>query len=278
MPHPRFPFPTGENLKRAAGQRTRDERRGCLVVRINHSIVVSPVFHQRLQVAEAGITGGIIMPAAALVARDIGRSGHGVIGLNIGPEERIPLPEPAGRSGGGHVTKYSNVLLRNRISRNRNLRVCNDRTRGLTALLRSLAHRSGIAAAQDRYHGSCCKQQAQHSSTGQHGHLLSYLFLSACRMKTQSRSQKCSTIDIYTSTNIIYASSVIRRCAIYHTVRICIGSSLNFLCNRVRSRTTHYGLISVTVCFELHSQCSMVNLCLCERLAFAPGYIRIVEL
>ena len=120
------------------------------------------------------------MSAAALVARDIGRSGHGVIGLNIGPEERIPLPEPAGRSGGGHIAKRSNVLLRNRISRNRNLRVCNDCTRGLASLLRSLAHRSGIAAAQDRYHGSCCKQQAQHSSTGQHGHLLNAPFLSAC--------------------------------------------------------------------------------------------------
>ena len=91
------------------------------------------------------------MPAAALVARDISRSGYGVIGLNIGPEKRIPLPEPAGRSGGGHVTKYSNVLLRNRISRNRNLRVCNARTLGLAFQLLSLAHGSSMAAAQIRY-------------------------------------------------------------------------------------------------------------------------------
>ena len=165
-----FRFPTGENLKRAAGQRTRDERRGCLVVRINHSIVVFPVFHQRLQITEAGITGRIVMPAAALVARDISRSGYGVIGLNIGPEERIPLPEPAGRSGGGHVTKYSNVLLRNRIGRSGNFRTHRGCIR-VTPLC-SLVHRSGIAAAQDRYHGNCCKQQAQHSLTGQHGHLL----------------------------------------------------------------------------------------------------------
>ena len=121
------------------------------------------------------------MPAAALVARDIGRSGHGVIGLNIGLEERIPLPEPAGRSGGGHVRKRPNILPRNRIGRGGNLRTCSGRSRRLFPLPYVLARRGGITAAQDHCRSGGCKQQAQHSSTGQHGHLLSYLFLSACR-------------------------------------------------------------------------------------------------
>ena len=120
------------------------------------------------------------MPAAALVARDIGCAGHRIVGLNIGMEHHIPLPEPAGRSGGGHVRKRPNILPRNRIGRGGNLRTCSGRSRRLFPLPYVLARRGGIAAAQDRYHGRCCKQQAQHSSTGQHGHLLNAPFLSAC--------------------------------------------------------------------------------------------------
>ena len=71
---------------------------------------------------------------------------------------------------------------------------------------------------------------------------------------------------------------MIRQCAIYHTVRICIGSSLNFLCNRIRSCATQYSLISVTVCLKLHSQSFMVNLCFCDCLAPTLGHIRTVKL
>ena len=103
--------------------------------------------------SEAGAAGAVIVPAAALITRNIGCAGHRIVGLNIGMEHHIPLPEPAGRRRIGHVDGDQKIFLRDRVSRDGGLR------RGRLSWLRALRRRAPLPDAFSRRRGIAAGQK-----------------------------------------------------------------------------------------------------------------------
>lgn len=146
-------LPACKDPERPAGERPRDERRCGLAILLDERIEAVPIFRQRAQVAEAGAAGAVIVPAAALITRNIGCAGHRIVGLNIGMEHHIPLPEPAGRRRIGHVDGDQKIFLRDRVSRDGGLR------RGRLSWLRALRRRAPLPDAFSRRRGIAAGQK-----------------------------------------------------------------------------------------------------------------------
>ena len=110
-------LPARKDLKRAAGDRARNKRRGSIVVIADHGIEISPILCQRGDLlAEIGRAGLVIVLAARLIAGNIARSRHRIIRLDRACVEHRERPKAAGRGRRSIYDVRPNILLRKRVS------------------------------------------------------------------------------------------------------------------------------------------------------------------